>query len=292
MKKALVYSLAGVLLATTFWSCDIINPEEEIPAYVYLDTFSFTTTVIQGTDSELITDGWLSAGQDFLGAYDLPALVPVLASGETTVTLEAGIKDNGITLTRDIYPFYRPFQISVDLQPNEVDTIRPFTTYRDEAKFALVEGFESENQQFREIRIGDIDHRVMLESDGAVEGNSSGMVMLDEDQSVVEIATEQRFSGLTDVGTFVYLEVNYRSDVPVLFGVVGHAGGASETIYDPGFLPKENWGKIYFNISPLFFTGNYDEYQIVFQASIPTQNGELTRQTAKVWLDNIKLLHF
>ena len=293
MKKTLLYILCLLPLFGLFESCDVINPAEEIPAYVYIDTFSLNTSGLQGTSSAEITDGWFSAGQDFLGAYDLPALIPVLQQGETQITLEPGIKDNGISLSRDLYPFYQSYQISIDLQPNEVDTIRPVTTYRDDTKFGFVEEFESENQQFREIRIGDIDHRVRLESEGAFEGATSGLVTLDEDQPIVEIATAQRFTGLTDVGVFVYLEVNYKSDVPVLFGVVGHNGVTSESLYDAGFLPTDSWSKIYFNLSPLFFQGiTYDEYQVVFQAAIPIQNGELTRNTANIWLDNVKLLHF
>lgn len=292
MRKTLFYILFGGLACGLLGSCDIVNPAEDIPAYVYIDTFQLETTVAQGSDSELITDGWFSAGQDFLGAYDLPALVPVLAQGETNITIEPGIKDNGISLSRDLYPFYTSFQVSIDLQPNEVDTLRPTTQYRNDAKFAFIEEFETENHQFREIRIGDIDHRVRLTSEGAFEGNTSGLITLDRDQSLVEIATAERFSGLTDVGVFVYLEVNYKSDVPVLFGLVGHTGGSNQTIYDPGFLPRENWNKIYFNLSPLFFEGSYDEYQIVLQAAIPIENGELTRETANIWLDNIKLIHF
>ena len=292
MKKTLFYILCFLPFFGLFESCDIINPEEEIPAYVYIDTFSLTTTGIQGTDSELITDGWFSAGQDFLGAYDLPALVPVLQLGETEITLEPGIKDNGISLSRDLYPFYQAYKITLDLQPNVVDTIKPVTTYRSDTKFAFVEDFESENQQFREIRIGDIEHRVKLESEDAFEGATSGVITLDENQSLVEIATAQRFTGLTDVGVFVYLEVNYKSDVPVLFGIIGHSGSSNEALYDAGFLPTDSWSKIYFNLSPLFFEGIYDEYQIVLQAAIPIENGQLTRSSAKVWLDNVKLLHF
>lgn len=292
MRKTLFYTLFGALFLGSFGSCDIVNPAEDIPAYVYIDTFRLETTVIQGSDSELITDGWFSAGQDFLGAYDLPALVPVLAQGETTITIEPGIKDNGISLTRDLYPFYRSFQTSIDLQPNEVDTLRPVTRYRDDAKFAFVEDFETESHQFREIRIGDVDHRIRLESEGAFEGNTSGRITLDRDQAVVEIATVERFSDLTATGVFVYLEVNYKSDVPVLFGLVGHTGGSSETIFDPGFLPRDTWNKIYFNLSPLFFQGIFDDYQIVLQAAIPIVDGDLSRETANIWLDNIKLIHF
>ncbi|HQU57565.1 MAG TPA: hypothetical protein PLU64_00170, partial [Saprospiraceae bacterium] len=108
--------------------------------------------------------------------------------------------------------------------------------------------------------------------------------------------TTERFSGLASRSPFVYLEVNYKSDVPVLFGLIGNRKNGIPSqeviILDPGFVPKAEWNKIYFNLSYLINEINQEEYQVVFQAFIPIENGQFSRKQANVWLDNIKLLHF
>jgi hypothetical protein len=294
--KPITFRIATAFTAlATLSTCNIINPAEEIPGYVYITEFQVqTNSATQGSNSARITEAWLNVDGNFLGAWSLPALVPVLGPGEHQVILQPGIKDNGINSSPEIYVFYTDYQTTVDLSPNEVDTIRPVVTYRSEAKFAFIEGFESDSHIFQDMRFGGADHRIRLTDSDVFEGNYSGVLTLDTDQPIVEIATIQRFSDL-DRGLLVYLEMNYKSDIPVVFGLVGHRSGetgSGQTAFDPGFLPTEQWSKIYFNLSPLFFDGNFDEYQIVLLAAIPIVNGQLSRPSAKVWFDNVKLVHY
>ena len=226
--------------------------------------------------------------------YTLPATIPIIGEGEISLTLDPGIRDNGINRTPDIYPFYQSVNVSVDLQPGQVDTLRPVTRYRDNTEFSFIEQFETENQIFREIRIGDLNHRVFLDDEVVFEGARSGRIPLDNEMSVVEIATADRYQDLTSSGAFVYLEVNYRSNVPCLFGVIAHDGGAGERFLEAGFLPSAEWNKIYLNLTPLFFMGgpSFNEYQIVFQTIIPLDGVQLSMPTGTMYLDNIKLVHF
>lgn len=273
-------------------SCDLINPEETIPAYIYVTPFQLNTSGNQGTNSSKITEAWLMVNGDFLGAYTLPALIPILATGEQTITLEAGIKDNGIAATPEIYPFYQAFTAKVDLRANEVDTLRPVISYRSEAKFAFIEPFENAGQVFRDLRAGTDFNRIQIVSEGAFEGQSA-LIRLNKDNPAVELATVNNFRDLTSKGIRVYLEVDYKSEAPVIFGVQGFKNGLPGTaIFDPGFLPSDNWNKIYFNISPLVAGGDFDEYKILFQSILPNNNGVFTQNNANVWLDNIKLVHF
>ena len=288
-----IRALITMTIAGWLVSCDIINPDEEIPAYIYITGFDLSTGIGQGSASHAITDAWLTVNGEFLGMYTLPATIPILAQGEVNINLDAGIKDNGITSTPDIYPFYEPFSINVDLQPNEIDTIRPTTRYRSNTKFSFIEEFETENQIFRELRIGDLEHRVFLSDDVVFEGGRSGMVPLDADFPAVEIATVDEYSDLTSTGAFVYVEVNYLSQTPVLFGVVAIDGGSNEVFLEAGFLPSTVWNKIYLNLTPLFFMGrSFESYKIVFQSVIPFEGNEPAMDNASLYLDNVKLVHF
>lgn len=289
--------LAGAtLLVLTFGGCDIINPAEEVPAYLYIHPFTLQTNpATQGSPSQRITDAWLFVNDEFLGAYSLPAVVPVLASGTADIRIEAGIKDNGVNSTPEIYPFYKPFSTTIDLTPGVADTIHPNTTYLSEAKFAFIEGFENNNQQFRDLRQGADANRIQLgPTYEAFEGSHSALIVLDTINPVVELATADAFSGLQNQSVYVYLEVNYKSDVPVVFGAIGRENGAGPEVkvYDPGFLPRDDWNKIYFNLSGLLFESKFDKCQIGLYAYIPIVNGSFQRTEARIWLDNIKLVYF
>ena len=286
----------GLLLLCLVASCDTINPAEGIPAYIYVPDIELQANAsTQGSNSEKITDVWLSLDGGFLGAYTLPALIPILEAGSREITLQAGIKDNGINSTPEIYPFYQSFTYMPTLISEQVDTIRPVIRYQEGAKFAFTENFERSSHLFQEVRRGN-SSQVQLVSNGAFEGSQSLRIRLDTASSVIELATNDRFAELTKQSPLVYLEVNYRSDVPVIFGVIGHEtnGLPSQGVLalNPGFTPSEEWNKIYFNLSRLIIDVNREEFQIVLQAFIPAENGQLSLESADIWLDNIKLVHF
>lgn len=298
MNKHLFFGLAVLLgIAASTWSaCEIINPAEDIPAYVYVEALDLVTdTLTEGSASHRITEAWITIDGEFIGAFPLPALVPVLKSGMQRLYIEAGIKDNGISASPEIYPFYEPVEIDVDLKPALIDTIRPEVRYRPGIRFSILEGFEGTSHAFQDLRNGNEAARMQLSSTGAFEGQRSGLIQLDTANSLIELATLVGFRDLAANGIFVYLEMNYRSDVPVVFGLIGKNDGIfgnEQAIYDPGFAPREQWNKIYFNLTAMVLEGNFDEYRVGLVASLPLENGKFTRNEAQIWLDNIKLVHF
>ena len=287
-----LWKLLGILsLLFSLSACDLINPEEEIPAYLEINEFTLTTQAgNQGSANELITEVWVFVDGTFLGMYDLPALVPVLKAGPTEVRVEAGIRDNGIASFPDIYPFYEPYRINLDLQPNETAIINPTTSYISEAKFGFIEDFEDTRPRvFTQIINGTT--QIERTQDDVFEGNYSGRFSLTrENQPVLEIASSALFSGLQDDGVFVYLEVNYKADAPVVWGFVGEPDPIAGPIgfYNPGFSAKNEWNKIYFNLSQLLLDIQLDEYRIGFQAFLTEESPD----SATILLDNIKLVHF
>lgn len=299
MKNLVLSILLAAFCSLTFQTCEIINPAEEIPAYLYITDFTLNTNPgTEGSNSEKITDVWVSYGAEanFLGAYSLPALVPILASGETEIALSPGIKDNGIGSTPEIYTFYKDFKRTIDLQPGVIDTLNPTTGYIQNVKFSFIEDFEREGHIFQDDLDGNEDSKITRTTDDVFEGSYSGLIVLDTARAVIEVATTGRFRDLMANGVFVYLEMNYKSEVPVIWGIVGHQEGIFNegfTAYDPGFQAKDEWNKIYFNLTQLLFDENtFDEYQITLQSILPFENGSFTVDNAKIWLDNIKLVHF
>lgn len=274
-----------VLIATTQFGCDEPEPE---PAYITIDGVEEATSGFDQDDLS-ITEAWVFADGTFLGAYEFPARVPILLSGETSIEVRMGIRQNGILLTPDIYPFYAPVVRQLDLVPGTTQAlgVLPVTT-APETQFALSEDFEpGRNRVFTSLLTGQSGIEVITQ--GAYQGAGSGRIDLDADQPVVEIATDMSFSGLTglDRGN-VWLEVTYRSDVPVVWGVVGiDPATGFQRSYDPGFNPSNDWNKIYFNLTSSIIFSELANYSFALTAFLD-ENGV---SSGSVFLDNIKVLY-
>src|SRR5688500_18378665 len=126
--------------------CEIINPPEPVPAYIYIPAFTLDAdTLSQGSNAHGITDAWVYVDDNLQGLYELPATFPILLSGSQKIVIRAGIKNNGAGSTRIFYPFYTTYETMVDLEPNVTDTIRPVVQYRSNVNFPFLENFESGN---------------------------------------------------------------------------------------------------------------------------------------------------
>ncbi len=267
--KAIVPSISLLIFLFGFWSCDIINPDEQIPAYLEIEPFTLSTVAgVQGSASEKITEAWVFVNGAFIGVYDLPATVPVLSVGPTDIRIDAGIKENGVSDRPEPYPFFESFEVNLNLEANKTEVIQPTTRYSTDAQFAFIEDFEDTRPRiFTETIFGETE--ISRTQSEVFEGNFSGQFSVTRDtRPLVEITSSADFNGLQDGGIFVYLEVNYKSDAAVAWGIAGerNAGSGQQQFYDPGFNPSLEWNKIYFNLSPLIFDAGIEDYKIAFQA--------------------------
>ena len=106
-------------------SCNLIDPEEAVPSVIYIDELSLNVNPGEGTDSHKITEVWVYTNGQMLGAFDLPARIPVLNQGNTDVLMFAGIKNNGISSTRIRYPFYTTFDTTIAFAAGTEHEIHP-----------------------------------------------------------------------------------------------------------------------------------------------------------------------
>lgn len=286
------------LLLVTVAACDIVNPAEEIPSYLTVEPIILQTDeATEGSASAKITEGWVFVDEEFIGAYSLPATVPVLFAGERRVRIQAGVHDNGINSVPEIYPFYESYEVTANLVPAETITLSPVVGYQAGVEFAFIEDFEGSKHLFMDDRDTNEDTRIEITTEDVFEGDRSGKIVLTPENSFIEVATDadQLFSGLQDEQVFVYVEVNYKSDAPVLWGVIGYDDNLLTTptpVYDPGFNAKAEWNKIYFNFSSILFNEDFANYQFALTAVLPSENGTFTTERAEILLDNIKVVHF
>lgn len=277
-------------------SCTWIDPPDPAPAWLRIRPFSLATDPrSQGSASSNITEAWVQINGTFLGAYTLPATVPILDTGNFEINISPGIRENGISTTPDIYPFYQEINIRKNLPAGETLDIEPRIAYRSNVRFPLLEGFENDGHAFQLLVKGNESNRIRISRDNPFEGSGSGVIELNTQNPEVALATTSKYSGLTAKGAFVFLEMDYQSDVPVVFGVIAtnKASGVSNVRFISGFNPGLAWKKIYFNFSPETSGSVSEDYQVILRAAIPINtDGTLSRTNARVRLDNIKLVHF
>ena len=75
-------------------------PNDGIPFYLRIDSVS----VVGSTNH--ITDVWVEANADNIGAYELPCNFPVLQENQVRFVLLPGIMESGQSIVRVTYPFY------------------------------------------------------------------------------------------------------------------------------------------------------------------------------------------
>lgn len=264
-------------------SCELINPAEELPAYLQIDEVTFTASAGQGSSSHKITDVWIDADNATQGVYEIPRTFPLLNTGPTYLLISAGIMDNGISSTRVIYPFYFPDTLTMNLDEKKIYELTPHFNYRTATKFSFIEDFEAGN--LFTLISGDTGLVRTNEGTEVFEGNYSGEIYLDADHPIYEGRTATSFS--IEKGSAVYLEMNYKCDQEFEVGLYGTGNLGNIILYKWNINPKDTWNKIYLNMREEVIDLNSDLLQVQIRAVFDNKN-----TSSHIYLDNIKLLNF
>lgn len=276
-------------------SCNNFKGSQEIPAYIHIDTFLFTTNYgLEGAASHKITDAWLYIDDDIQGCYELPATIPVLERGNHRVTIIPGIKLNGISKTRTINPFYTPYIIeNYKLEEKVIDTILPSTTYYPIDESSIVFRFKEDfERQVSLEETADSDttitrtERDAPENWNDLENNShySGYVWLGDSTNYFCIASEE-FRDLPNQGNSIFLEIDYKCDEVFEVGLFAKISSV-ESIPLVYVNPSPTWNKIYINLGPNITDTQEAEYFKFYIAGKIDEDSE-----AEYYFDNIKLVY-
>ena len=77
LKKVLPLIMVAILIA----SCSKDKFNAQIPSYLHIEVIDLETESFEGSSSHKITDAWITMDGNFLGAFELPCVVPILAEG-------------------------------------------------------------------------------------------------------------------------------------------------------------------------------------------------------------------
>ncbi len=300
----------SILLVFISASCQKFEGDQTVPAYIRIDSISiYTDYEEQGAPTHNITDAWVYINNEPIGAYELPAVFPVLAKGLTEVRVDPGIKLNGIAALRSPYPFYKPVIQDVELVEGEevnlnTDTLFtgngfvPYTmatTYYENLEFVWMEDFEDPSLSLDSTSksltdIGRTEPANSPEAFLAPYSKYSGLMQLSEEKYLIDVATnvgnEDGFD-LPRGGQYVFLEFDYKNNN--YFAAGFYANEFSQIIQHPvlNMNPTSEWKKIYVNLTPgVSSQVNAIDFNIFFGAV-----KESIVDEPRILIDNIKLIH-
>jgi len=287
MKKFLPLYFAVLLAA-----CNVLDKPEPIPSYLSINNFTLTTdSGTEGENTQNISDAWVYMDDILLGVFELPALVPILDDGTHDFEIRPGIKSNGISETRRIYPFYKPFTQTLTLYRDSTVNLSPSTVYYDDVVFTPdPEDFESAGQVIIKDALSDTGW--VVTSTGGITGQY-GKIVLDASQSYAYFRTDDNHN-YPKFGERIYLEIDIKSNNKVLIGIIDESSSTSTKVYNSFNLNATNqngfaqWRKVYIDLTDLLSFESQATQHEFFIEVVKDQNVS----TAEVCLDNIKIVHF
>ena len=252
-RRTLPFIVFLFLFLLTQTSCEKFSGDQEIPAYISIDSIYITSNYsTQGTKSHNITDAWIYIDDQLIGAFQMPARVPVLYNGTHTVTVLPGIKENGIATTRVVYPFYQPITAKIKLTPDSTTKLKVMkTTYQAASKFVWMENFENSVAITLDTTAGSSAYIEQTPSGSPLtfkdEGVHSGMVVLDTARIFFECKTHNEYPIPSSA---VYLEMNFNINTTLTVGVFIYGNTTLYQVPVVNLNPTNNtWKKIYIDLT-------------------------------------------
>jgi hypothetical protein len=285
------YFLFAILSGFIWSSCNIVNPPEQTPTYVHIDSFIFNHTSASSVNTHQITNVWVYYNNNPVGAFDLPATVPIIATGSGSLELSPGITIDGLNSLTGVYPFYAIDTSTLVAQPGKIIDRVPHTQYYSSVLFHPISNFTSydfkswtDNGNIPFGSTAPIGHA----PDSLVEPgySSSGIIQLVA--GVTDSSIDSNSIAFVIPTGAAFIEVDYKCDVPIQLGLQANVSGFSTTpYYLAGIYPSAVWQKFYLSVAD--FAGQYKgtTYNLYIRAVLPPG-----KATGRVLLNNIQLVHF
>jgi len=276
-----------VLLASSYTSCELINPEEQIPSFLRIDSISFATASSEGKPIENFTDAWVYDNEQLVGVYELPAVVPVLRGGDANIRIRAGIKLNGQVGTRVPYIFSVDYLKTIELFPDSQLHINPTLFFKEGVTFDWLENFDNSSTTTLSKTS---QSQAEVERITGVESYDGGSLKLalDADQLIFECKMTGDGVDIPGGGTPSFLEFTYKCNNSFVVGLFSEDPGGTRQNSIIILNPSEDWNHIYINLTDVVSANPNYTAQNPFFGFIRDENVE---GEAFVILDNIRMMH-
>lgn len=264
--------------------------EAQVPHWIVVPVPEVVVEAGEGTANARIEEVWVYTETRVLGAFPLPARIPVLPAEEgenVTLTFLPGIRANGVAATRKPYPFYEAFRQSFGLREGAIDTLTWSTGYVEGAFVQVAEDFENANR----FVAGNTSTAEMVRTtdpEWVREGVGSGFCMLDDSHPVLYAMTNEQQYALPDDGA-VWMEFEARGDIHFAIGIAAFTPAGVQRVPILIVAPTDGeWKKFYLDLGPVVRSvNNALWWEITLDAALePGATG------GRFALDNLKLVGY
>ncbi|HEV7230657.1 MAG TPA: hypothetical protein VGO45_04970 [Bacteroidia bacterium] len=280
-----------VLIQALFWLPSCSKPEI-IPSYIHIDSIGLTTSPgVDGSNSHNISDAWVYVDNQLVGAFELPATIPIPYTGNHNLQVLGGIKKNGSTAEREAYPFYTQWTKAMNLVPESKFSVKPVVAYTSYSHpFVWMENFDSPGISL--IDSIQSDTILIKDSLNPFEGHYSGSAYLDGKAGKVSGSTHTHFQCQTtqsfvhnSVSEVVYMEINYRCNTKFFVGLVNTSDySATQFVF---FNPTTTWKKMYVRLSDALVGVPIGYSYLIYLGMVK----DPLLDVSEMHIDNIKLIH-
>jgi hypothetical protein len=259
-KRSVIILLSFTAVFVLISSCEFTDTSSAtVPAYISIPSFSYITDTTtgfgyQGNNSQKFTDLWVTSSGNTIGTVGLPVLLPIQKTGSHLISVDPGIIQSGQDDHRIAYPFIESYTQTINLIPGKIDTIYPVFKYLPNVKFADIYDFDY-IQSSGGITL---NPNYVVKGDTFYKVKGTGSRTLNNYYLECDIAPTSltyqiltRLMPLPGLGTPVYLEMDYQSDVMIQVGYYyiepGQPGSIATSVIN--LYPSSGWNKLYLNLS-------------------------------------------
>ena len=270
--------------AFAFDGCSVLDPEEDVPSYVRIEDISLQINngVIEGTSSEKITDAWVYIDGQLIGGFEMPVNIPILAEGSHNILVLAGVKQNGMSTTRAIYPKYKGWSQTITLVRGQILTVNPVVEYYPTTNFMWMCDFDGAGTNIDDA-FGPWPGRLQEISGANAFEQESGFVTLNVDTTEFYAQSSQSYSFNPTYD--IYLELNFACNQTFAVGLYNTTNGNYIPWCQVG--PSTTWDKIYIRFNDALLSQPPNGIYHIYVAMRKEDN------VANPWLsiDEIKLIN-
>jgi hypothetical protein len=137
-KSILTFATALIFAVFLFTHCERFDKKEEIPSYIQIDTL-----IYQGINPTGFSCAYVYVDYKLVGVFEIPRVIPVLASGDSRITIRPGIDRNGYTYDRTFYELSKGYETRLTLEPSKITTITPTAQDLESVETVWLENFEN-----------------------------------------------------------------------------------------------------------------------------------------------------
>jgi len=303
IKPSVLVLFFACITVFMFDKCRVIHYQEQIPTYIHIDSFGFVynnsvhplnlsgSNALYYTTSHYVSTVWAYYNNNPVGAFDLPATIPILANDSGTLQLQPGIDMDGLNDFLTSYPFYEFDTFSFNANPGKIITHEPNTRFFNNVALREISYFDQGLEGFGPWGVWNgADISVLSNSSLVFQGRGSGQIQLNRGlRDTFSIDTSASFPIAYDSSSTnpAFIELNYLSTMPFSIGIKGNLAGIYDTETLISLYPSPTWQKVYLQVTDFVQQFKATSYNLYIYAGLLPDTA-----TGSLYIDNVQLVTY